>query len=98
MFLNLYTLIIKKGCGRRDLNPSYKLGKPFLTGVNRTITDKDYQRYLSLRSIEGISKLWFNQIKHYLEAFLGFVDWQIDEDNTIPAINRTIFLCIRPTI
>jgi len=65
------------------LNPSYKLGKRFFTGVKNEIENAYFQRYLSLRSIEGISKSWLSQIKLYLGYFLKFVDWKIDEDKTI---------------
>ncbi|MCK4365058.1 MAG: tyrosine-type recombinase/integrase [Thermoplasmatales archaeon] len=65
------------------MNPSYKLGKLFSTGENECISKNDFEKYLTLRSIEGLSKSWYNQCKQYLVKYLDFVSWRIDEDKTL---------------
>jgi integrase/recombinase XerD len=74
---------VKKECGRRDLNPSYKLGKPDFLGENRVITKNDYNKYLARREIQGLTKQWLSQCNSWLVDYLDFVKWHIDEDKTL---------------
>jgi len=70
-------------CGRRDLNPSYKLGKPDFLGENRVITKNDFKKYLARREIQGLTKQWLSQCNSWLVDYLNFVKWNIDEDKTL---------------
>ena len=47
----------------------------------------DFERYLKLRNIEGISKEWQSYCSRWLKQYLDFVDWMIDEDKTLEYCN-----------
>jgi len=64
------------------LNPSFKLGKPLLTGENH-ISKNDFEKYLARRDIEGLSKQWQYQCKVWLKDYLTCVNWKINEDKTL---------------
>jgi len=64
------------------LNPSYKLGKRVLLEEKPVILKKDFEKYLILRELEGISKKWFYQTSIYLQKYLKYVNWKIDENKT----------------
>ena len=68
------------------MNPSYKLGKSYLTGENHKIQNHQFEKYFNLREIEGISKSWYHQSKIYLLKYLKYVSWKIDEDKTLKYI------------
>lgn len=76
-------LNLAEGCGRRDLNPSCKLGKPSFIGEKRGISKDDFEKYLTLRNIENISNSWFCQCRTWLRNYLDFVEWRIDENKTL---------------
>jgi integrase/recombinase XerD len=76
----------KYECGRRDLNPSYKLGKLELIEEKHKINKNQIEKYFSLREIEGISESWYNQSKTYLMKYLKYVSWEIDENRTLKYI------------
>ena len=78
------------------MNPSYKLGKRFFLEEKPVITEHDFNRYLSIRELGGISKKWYYQCKIYLEKYLDYVDWKIDENKTFEyykLLKNTISLC-----
>jgi len=75
-------------CGCRDLNPSNKLGKSFLTGEKHKIPEQQVEKYFSLREIQGISESWYNQSKIYLMKYLKYVSWKIDENLTLKYIKE----------
>lgn len=70
-------------CGRRDLNPSHKLGKLDLTGEKQLILHDDVKKYLMLRDLENLSNSWYSQCKQWLKHYLQFVDWKVDETRTL---------------
>ena len=76
-------VICKGACGRRDLNPSFKLGKQEPTGEKLEITEHDFERYLTRRDIVGLSTQWQGQCTQWLKDYLDFVNWKIDEDKTL---------------
>ena len=65
------------------MNPSYKLGKHIPTEENKVILLSDFNKYMTLRELEGLSDSWYNQCKLYLEKYLEYVDWKIDENKTL---------------
>jgi len=65
------------------LNPSYKLGKLRLTGENNTISNDVFNKYITIRELEGLSTKWLYQCRIYLEKYLEYVDWKIDENKTL---------------
>ncbi len=65
------------------MDPSCKLGKPDFLGENRVITKNDYNKYLTRREIQGITKQWLSQCNSWLIEYLDFVKWHIDEDKTL---------------
>jgi len=70
-------------CGCRDLNPSNKLGKHHPTGEKQKISDDVFNKYLTIRELEGLSTKWHYQCRIYLEKYLDFVDWKINENKTL---------------
>ena len=70
-------------CGRRDLNPSFKLGKREPTGEKQQISKNDFEKYIVRRDIEGLSSQWQSQCTQYLKDYLDVVSWKIDEDKTL---------------
>ena len=60
------------------MNPSFKLGKRISTGVKT-----DFEKYLILRNLEGISKQWEYQCTQWLKDYLSYVDWKINEIKTL---------------
>ena len=70
-------------CVCLDLNPSYKLSKRDFLEENPVISRDDFDKYLTLRELEGISKKWFFQCKMYLEKYIDYVDWKVDENKTL---------------
>jgi len=73
-------------CVCLDLNPSYKLSKRDFLEENPVISRDDFDKYLTLRELEGISKKWFFQCKMYLEKYIDYVDWKVDENKTFVII------------
>jgi integrase len=71
------------GCGRRDLNPSYKLGKQGSTGEKQQISKNDFEKYIVRRDIEGLSTQWQGQCTQWLSDYLDVVSWTVDEDRTL---------------
>ena len=70
-------------CGCRDLNQSNKLGKRTLTGEKQRISNDVFNKYITLRGLEGLSKKWHYQCEIYLKKYLEFVKWKIDENKTL---------------
>jgi len=70
-------------CGCRDLNPSYKLGNRVSTGEKQRISNDVFNKFLTLRELEGLSKKWHYQGKLCLNKYLNFVNWKINESKTL---------------
>jgi integrase/recombinase XerD len=65
------------------LNPSYKLGKQFPTGEKPHIMKEDLNKYIARRTIEDISDSWLYQCQLWLNNYLNYTDWRIDEEKTL---------------
>ncbi|MCJ2513916.1 MAG: site-specific integrase, partial [Candidatus Thermoplasmatota archaeon] len=70
-------------CGCRDLNPSYKLGNRVSTGEKQRISNDVFNKFLTLRELERLSKKWHYQGKLCLNKYLNFVNWKINESKTL---------------
>jgi len=65
------------------LNPSHKLGKRFPTGEKALIMKEDLDKYISRRTIEDISNSWLYQCNLWLNDYLKYTKWSIDEEKTL---------------
>ena len=65
------------------MNPSYKLGKHVSTGEKHKISESDFDKYLIIRELGGLSTKWHYQCKIYLQKYLDYVAWNIDENKTL---------------
>jgi len=64
------------------LNPSQRLRRLGFPGEKPTIQPSDFETYLKLRDVEGITKEWQRDCEKWIEKYLDFVEWKIDEDKT----------------
>ena len=65
------------------MNSSYKLGKHSSTVEKQKISNDVFNKYLTLRELEGLSTKWLYQCRIYLEKYLNYVDWEINENKTL---------------
>jgi integrase len=65
------------------LNPSQRLRRRGFLRENPTIQPGDFETYLKLRDVEGITKEWQRDCERWIEQYLDFVDWKVDENKTL---------------
>ena len=67
----------------RDLNPSQRLRRQGFPEEKPIIQPGDFETYLKLRDVEGITKQWQQFCRGWIEQYLDFVDWKVDENKTL---------------
>jgi integrase len=65
------------------LNASRWLPKQGFLEGKPIIKPSDFETYLKLRNIEGITEEWQLQCKKILDKYLEYVNWTTDEDKTL---------------
>jgi len=65
------------------LNASRWLPKQGFPGGKPTINPNDFETYLKLRNIEGITEKWQLHCKNMLDKYLEYVKWTADENKTL---------------
>ena len=66
-----------------DLNPSQRLRRQGFPEEKPIIQPGDFETYLKLRDVEGITKQWQQFCRGWTEQYLDFVDWKVDENKTL---------------
>ena len=79
--IRLVDYLMVKKCSRRDSNPSSWLERPVLESSN-TLAQPVLDTYMLRRRMEGITEGWASDIEFWLQGFLDYVNWELDEENT----------------
>jgi integrase/recombinase XerD len=82
-WLPLQTIDEIKKCGRRDSNPGKRLGGPSFLLEKSTFEPSNFETYLKLREVEGITLKWYRYCRKWITQYLDFVRWKIDENETL---------------